>query len=30
VLVSGLAAVLIGGAPYIINFLVQQGAAIKP
>jgi MFS family permease len=29
VLVSGIAAVLIGGAPYIINFLVQQGAAIK-
>jgi MFS family permease len=30
VLVSGLAALLIGGAPYIINFLVQQGTAIKP
>jgi MFS family permease len=29
VLVSGLAALLIGGAPYIINFLVQQGAAIN-
>jgi len=25
VLVSALAAVLIGGAPYIINFLVQKG-----
>jgi MFS family permease len=29
VLVSGLAALLIGGAPYIINFLLQQGTAIR-
>ena len=27
VLVSGLAAVLIGGAPHIVNFLLQQGTA---
>jgi MFS family permease len=29
VLVSGLAAVLIGGAPYIVNFLVQKGGTIR-
>lgn len=29
VLVSGIAALLIGGAPYIINFLVHQGSGIK-
>jgi len=28
VLVSGLAALLIGGAPYIINFLVSKGASL--
>ncbi|HWE55664.1 MAG TPA: DUF6112 family protein [Acidimicrobiales bacterium] len=28
VLISGLAAVLIGGAPYIINFLTNKGAGI--
>lgn len=29
VLVSGLAAVLIGGAPHIINFLIQQGGNVR-
>ncbi|MDA8046438.1 MAG: DUF6112 family protein [Actinomycetota bacterium] len=29
VIVSGLAAVLIGGAPPIINFLVQKGGTIR-
>jgi MFS family permease len=29
VLVSALAALLIGGAPYIVNFLLQQGTSIK-
>lgn len=29
VLVSGLAAVLIGGAPHIISFLIQKGGSIK-
>ncbi len=29
VLVSALAAVLIGGAPHIVNLLVQQGGAIR-
>lgn len=29
VLVSGLAAVLIGGAPYIINFLMNVGTGLK-
>lgn len=28
VLVSGLAAILIGGAPHIVNLLVQQGSTI--
>jgi type IV secretory pathway VirB2 component (pilin) len=28
VLVSGLAAVLIGGAPHIVNFLVQKGGKV--
>lgn len=28
VIISGLAAVLIGGAPAIVNFLVQKGGAI--
>ncbi len=29
VMVSGLAAILIGGAPHIVNLLVQQGGSIK-
>ncbi len=29
VLVSALAAILIGGAPHIINFLVQKGGSIR-
>lgn len=29
VLVSALAAVLIGGAPHIVNLLVQQGGSIR-
>ena len=28
VVVSGLAAILIGGAPYIVNFLLSKGAAV--
>lgn len=30
VLVSGLAAVLIGGAPQIVNFLIHEGGSIHP
>lgn len=29
VMVSGLAAVLIGGAPYIVNFLIKTGAGLN-